>query len=990
MASRVSSARLVGRTGELAELHAALRDAAAGRPSLLLVAGESGVGKSRLLAEFEHAARTDGGPAGARVIGGDCIRLGSGEFPYAPLAAALRPLARDGDPVLAALPEATRVELGRIVPGLAPAAAPPVTGTPGPDADQARLFEALLAVVAALADDRPLVLSVEDLHWADTSTRAFLSFLSRSLCDERVLVVATYRPDELHRRHPLRPLLAEVERESRSRRIELRPLHRDELGELLGEILGGPADDALVGRLWARAEGNPLFSEELLAADLDGRGALPPTLRDALMLRIERLSETAQELLRILAVGQRLGHDLLADVSAVDAGELHPALREAVAAHVLVVDDEERYAFRHALLREVVEDDLLPGERTHLHRLLAEALERRVAQIGDDVDAISAAAHHFQEADCQPQALRAAVRAAATAERVRAHGEEADLLERALGLWPRVPDAEQRAGASHVEIVLRTSRAHESVGFLPRAEALLELAIGEIDEAEDPRLAARALGRLAQVQWAQMRAEVALQTARRGLALLEHDRGVERARLLGWWAKTRMLQGRYREAVDVARQVLMLASENQDPVAEFFARNALGISLAGTGDPDGGARELRRAIDLADLEGREVRRSSAYVNLAEVMHMAGRTRQALDVLGDARDLTRPRTHSRAWIEAAMSECALALGDWDAADAFLAPTDRWMWDNGRLNVTLRRAELALGRGDEELARALLDEAEPLADGGDEPQFHGPIGVARAALELRAGDHDAAWSAIGTALERIEFCTEDTGRIVHVACWGVRVAAHAARAAGDRREDDAPAIARAESMAERVEAAATTGGPVEDASRLVARAELACARGTGSPEDWHAVADAWRALEYPYAEACALWRAAEIEADAGHREAAATSAATALAVAERLGSRWLAAELRGLVARARLRMPAPDRPAADAPSDDPFGLTPRERQVLALVAGGATNREVGAALFMAEKTASVHVSRILAKLGVRSRTEAAAVAHRTGLAGAVATG
>lgn len=1023
MASRVSSARLVARTGELAELHAALRDAAAGRPSLTFVAGESGVGKSRLLSEFEREARA-GGAAGsadpaaadgasggtttgapavrARVIGGDCIRLGTGEFPYAPLAAALRPLARDNDPVLAALPESTRIELARIVPGLGPDAgatmALPGAGAPGPDADQARLFEALLAVVAALAEERPLVLSIEDLHWADTSTRAFLSFLSRSLCGERVLVVATYRPDELHRRHPLRPLLAEVERESRSRRIDLRPLGRDELGELLAEILGGPADDGLVGRLWARSEGNPLFSEELLAADLDGRGALPPTLRDALMLRIERLPDVGQELLRTLAVGQRLGHDLLADAAGVDGRELHGALREAVAAHVLVVDGEQRYAFRHALLREVVEDDLLPGERAHLHLLLAEALERRVAEVGDDVDLISAAAHHYQEADCQPQALGAAVRAAATAERVRAHGEEADLLERALGLWSRVPDAEERAGAPHVTILLRAARAQESIGGHPRAEALLQAAIGELDATTDPRAAAAALGRLAQVQWAQMRAEPALDTARRGLALLEHDRSVERARLQGWMAKTRMLQGRYRESIEIAREVLVLADEVRDPVAEFLARNALGISLAGTGDPDGGARELRRAIDIADLQGREVRRSSAYVNLAETMYMAGRSRQALEVLRDGRDLTRPRTHSRAWIEAAMSECHLALGEWDEAEAVLAPIDRWMWANGRLNVLLRRAELALCRGDEALAGTLLDEAEPLAAGGDEPQFHGPIGVARAALALRAGDLDAAWTAVETALQRIEFCTEDTGRIVHVASWGVRVAARAAQDARDRREDDGPAIARAEAMAERVEAAVTTGGPMEHASALVSRAELACARGAGAPGDFHAVADAWRAHEFPYAEACALWRAAELEADAGDREAAASSTAAALGIAQRLGSRWLAEELRGLVARARLVLPIDAAPAVDAPAvgaaevdaqrarsavEDPFGLTPRERQVLALVAGGATNREVGASLFMAEKTASVHVSRILAKLGVRSRTEAAAVAHRTGL-------
>jgi ATP/maltotriose-dependent transcriptional regulator MalT len=1035
MVSRVTSARFVGRTAELAELRAAWHDAVAGHPSLAFVAGESGVGKTRLLTELERHAREqpaagpDGTPASpARVLVGDCIQLGSGEFPYAPLAAALRPLARRGDPIVAALPAATRAELARIVPGLQPPGTAVVPPAPsGPDADQARLFEALLTLLAALAEERPLLLSIEDLHWADRSTRAFLSFLSRSLCHERLLVVATYRPDELHRRHPLRPLLAELEREARSRRVELLPFVPDELRELLVDVLGGPVDDALLERLWSRSEGNPLFTEELLAADLDGRGALPPTLRDALMLRIERLPAEAQELLRLLAVGQRLGHELLADAGGTDARLLREALREAIAHHILVVDEEGRYAFRHALLREVVDDDLLPGERSELHLRLAHALERRVAAVGDDLDLTSAAAHHFQAAGDQPQALRAAVRAAAAAERVRAHGEEAELLERALGLWAVVPDAAERAGTTRFDVLLRAANAHESAGDHPRAEALLDAALAEVDEAAEPRRAATALDALARVRWSQMRSDDALDAARRGLDLLAHDRCVERARLMGRWAKFRMLQGRYREAIGDARETLVLAQEVGDPVAEFAARNALGVALASTGDPDGGARELRRAIAITEDAGREARRSNAYVNLADAMHVAGRTREALAIAHEGLALTHPHTVGRAWMEASISEYALALGDWDLASRTLVPLDRRQWDTGRLNVALRRAELALARGDDDLARALLDEAEPRAEESAEPQWHGPLGIARAALEARAGDLDAAWRAVETALQRIEFCTEDVGRIAHVAWWGVRVAAQQAQQARDRHEDDAPAIARAEAMAERAEAAAAEAGPIARACRLVARAELACAHGRPDPAAWRAVLEAWEALEYPYAVATTHLRLAEVQVEVGDREAATTHARAALAGGRRLGSRWLVDDATGLAARARLRLEdqgaaataaggaatdagasdglaragaeardatAPgggpggaeqERPSAATAVEDPFGLTPRERQVLALVAEGATNREVGAQLFMAEKTASVHVSRILAKLGVRSRTEAAAVAHRLGLAG-----
>ncbi|MEA2227408.1 MAG: hypothetical protein QOF04_1038, partial [Solirubrobacteraceae bacterium] len=206
--TRVTSSRFVGRTRELAELEAALRDASAGRPSLAFIAGESGVGKTRLLKELERTALK----GQARVVTGDCVALGEDELPYAPIVAALRSLTRGGDPVLDELGPATRAGLASLLPELAPA-----SGVLADDRDappQARVFEALLTLLERLGRDGGVVLAVEDLHWADASTRAFLAFLAHSLRTENVLVVASYRSDELHRRHPLRPLLAELERGS--------------------------------------------------------------------------------------------------------------------------------------------------------------------------------------------------------------------------------------------------------------------------------------------------------------------------------------------------------------------------------------------------------------------------------------------------------------------------------------------------------------------------------------------------------------------------------------------------------------------------------------------------------------------------------------------------------------------------------------------------------------------------------------------------------
>ncbi len=394
----MTSSKLIGRTAELAELEAALRDAADGRPSLAFVAGESGVGKSRMVDEL--ARRT--GEDGARVAIGECVELGDEELPYAPIVGVLRSLARDHDPVLDELPPAARAELAALLPELGGEARADGEATQG----QPRLFEALLTLLDLLGREQPLALVLEDIHWADRSTRAFLVFLARSLWTERVLVIATYRSDELHRRHPLRPLLAELERDTRARRIELARLTRDELAELLADILGGAGDDELVERLYARSEGNPLFTEELLAARLDGRGGLPSTLRDALMVRIERLSEPAQEALRVLSAGRRLSHAVLADASGLGAAELRAVVREAAESNVIVADERGRYQFRHALLREVVHDDLLPGEHAELHLALARALERQAEETGEDALITAGIAHHYLSAGAPARGAR--------------------------------------------------------------------------------------------------------------------------------------------------------------------------------------------------------------------------------------------------------------------------------------------------------------------------------------------------------------------------------------------------------------------------------------------------------------------------------------------------------------------------------------------------------------------------------------------------------
>jgi DNA-binding CsgD family transcriptional regulator len=335
----------------------------------------------------------------------------------------------------------------------------------------------------------------------------------------------------------------------------------------------------------------------------------------------------------------------------------------------------------------------------------------------------------------------------------------------------------------------------------------------------------------------------------------------------------------------------------------------------------------------------------------------------------------------------ISHLAFEAGDWKLAQANLGTPPSQLVGVHLIFRLLREAELALGEGEDEIAARRLEEAEPLVAASSEPQWIGLLGALLGELRRRQADLLGARAAVASALDRIELCTDDVARIARVSAVGARAEADLAQRARDLREkkDERDAITRARLHQQRLRAAAGEGGPVERAWLATGASELARARGRNDPKLWTRAAAEWDAIARPFQGALARWRAAEAHVEAGNRAAAAELAGEALGVARRLGSRWLSEEITALAERGRLELA--QGPVATVPPslsdnghEDLFGLTARERQVLALLAEGATNRQIGAALFMAEKTASVHVSRILSKLGVRSRTQAAAVAHR----------
>jgi DNA-binding CsgD family transcriptional regulator/tetratricopeptide (TPR) repeat protein len=980
MATRVASSRLIARSAELAELEEALVDAADGRPTVAFVAGESGVGKTRLLAELMSRARDDG----TLVLVGETVDFGGeSELPYLPLVAALRPLARAGD---AALTAPLREAAAPLFPGTGGAAPEPQSASD--EGSQARLFEALLSLLDALGRDRPVLLVLEDLHWADRSTLAALAFLARSLTGERVVVVASYRPDELHRGHPLRALVAQLESAPRARRVGLSPLTREELAEQLTDILGAAPEAELLERLWARSGGNPLFAEELLVAGLDGRGAAPDTLRDALLLRVERLSEPTRELLGCVAVGQRLDHHVLEDASALEPRALRDALREAIDAHLLVAQDDGAYAFRHALLREVIEDDLLPDERAEQHLAVARALERHLEE-GAGAQSTAAVAHHFALAGDEPAALAAAVRAAQAAQRVYAHDEAMALLERALQLWDRVTDPETLAGLDRVTVLVRAADAAAARGDPGRQLELLEAAFVGLGPEPDPRRAAPILESTSRAQRHLNRARDSIATLERGIELMDRSGDDadpwSRAALLAALARARMLVAHFESAVGTAREALEIAATANMPVLEGHARNTLGYSLAMTGEVDEGLAELREAIRLAREHDSLYDLGEAYDNYSSILHILGRSDEALAAAAEGREAVAGRRPIAVlWLDSKMAKIAFDVGDWELSERTLPAPQPWTGQQSRLGILLRRAALAAGRGQDAAAAELLGELEPIGAQSTEPQVLGALGVLAAEMRSREGDLDAASTAIEEWLDRLAFCTDDAVGVSALAAAGVTVAADAAERARDVGDVEALTVVlrRVDELLARVAGAATPTRPVERAALSAAEAEAGRAVGKADPAQYARAAAAWDEVGRPEPAARMRWREAEIHAATGDRESTADAARAAHAAAVRIGAGWLRGEIERLAARARLTLGG-DLDETKPPEEDAFGLTPRERQVLALLAEGATNREIGATLFMAEKTASVHVSRILTKLNVRSRTEAAAVAHRHGL-------
>ncbi|MFH9589302.1 AAA family ATPase [Streptomyces luteogriseus] len=996
--TRSVSPVFVGRAEELGTLHDALVRAREGEPQALLVGGEAGVGKTRLVEEFAAAARH----RGAVVALGGCVEIGADGLPFAPFSTALRALRRELPGELAAAAAGQEEELARLLPELGESKA----GRHDEDG-MARLFELTARLLERVAAEHTVVLALEDLHWADASTRHLLSYLFRTLRTGRLVVLATYRSDDIHRRHPLRPLLAELDRLRTIRRLELARFTRDEVGRQVAGILAHEPEPDRIDAIFERSDGNAFFVEELAVAANEGcRTGLTDSLRDLLLVRVEGLPETAQQIARIVAEGgSTVEYRLLAAVARLAEDDLIEALRAAVNANILApAPGGDGYRFRHSLVREAVGDDLLPGERSRLNRRYAEALESDPALVPADQRATRLASYWYHAHDAA-KALPAVLEASVEARRRHAYSEQLRLLERAMELWDTAPDAVRRTLRP-----VDDAEVYPPCGCDPATTALRYL-----DLLAEAAVAGRLCGER----------ERALKITKRALRLLEDEDDHLRTAWF-WIQRSRLVQGLARgdgwkeiataqelvrglppsevhaEVLATAAHWSMLHEPGPDALTaaeraveyarmvgaddiEANARLTLGGLMVDAGQIDAGLGHMYDVRDEVVARGLAAVVGRSHVNLPSVLEGVGRSEESVGILREGLRLTGRMglRDAEAWIWSNLAESLISLGRWDeAADAAGNAQRRGQTAGPHGSGANCLAYLALARGQvPEAARHLAQGRAAYGSHDPMPQHDLPISwltIALAAAEGRLAD---ARAELARTLE--PGFPLGTQRYAWPLLLQAATAEADARALPTARDGREQALDGIRSTAERL----TTHAPVWLAHERWVRAELHRAEGRSTPDTWSEVVTAFEPLGRPYDLARVRYRLAEsllTGAGEDERERATELLRLARTVARHLGARPLADAATELGRRARLPLaPAPAPDPAPADPAEALGLTSRERDVLRLVAAGHTNRRIAQELFISPKTASVHVSNILGKLGVSGRGEAAAVAHRLGL-------
>lgn len=963
------SAVVVGRERELAELTAALTEPTEPRVRAVLVEGEGGWGKTRLVDEALASVA-----AGTTVAHGAAY-AGGGAVALLPWVDALHDVVRiRGAAAVAAAAGPAAAQFASLVPDLGPA---------GGDADE-RVAALLPWLWEQLARQAPLVVVLEDLHAADASTLAVLTRLVRQGRGP-LTVVATGRPggDARDAEAAARWAEAATELARTVPTVRVAPLDPRSCALLVGQLLtearqrdGGShvADTDVVHRIVTASGGVPFLVEQLVAATLDGQpvSAVPgdPALR-----HLPRLRGSSVAVLEVLAAhGGEVERSLLEAVLADrDADDLILGLRESIAAGVVVRRAEDTYAVAHSLVAEQVLVTSHPARVRELHRAIGDVLADRP----DDPRAVARLPRHREACGDLAGALAASIAAGETSR--YAPLVAARHYRKAVELWDRVPDPATVAGSPYVDVLERAATLSARAGDVPGAVSLARAALAQTGPDEVARRSRLWLIVASSGEWALPASQVE-EAFSEAVAAARAAGGENLSPALGGWARHLAILDRNAAAEPLAQQALERAA---DPAERAYASATLGAILGHLGDHDAGIERLvdaLRALPLADHPQEYARTAfelvwtTFYAGRADEAYEQSRTVAAeLTAAGVLADV-------RAALLGTAAQIATWRGKFDLAQAILDQGDREdPAELGRFARPFAAGELALRRGDPARGRALLARAsahwEELGLRSDDH-----LGLATLA-EATAGA-GAAEEALALVAETVDSCAEvDTAYEVSsvLRCAGATMLTTAAAGSPPSPE----LVAAVEGLRRSTDRSRIGAGSVPEADLLTAEAALTLVAGSGSSTLLAQAAQAWARLGAPWWEArCRLWRAESLLRTRGARTAAAPDLETAGSIARELGAAGLAREAERLAAAAGIGMTATGRVEEPDAVDRALAvLTAREREVLGLLTEGLSNRQIAARLFISEKTASVHVSNILAKLGVSSRLQAAALALRT---------
>jgi DNA-binding CsgD family transcriptional regulator/tetratricopeptide (TPR) repeat protein len=987
-------------------LRAAFARADRGEAGAVLLSGDAGVGKTRLLTALAEYTAAQG----ALVLTGRCIDVRDGGLPYLPFAEALAPLATSSDnevadavrsrpPLGRLLPQTQQLQQGEWVRQAGPPAGAehvPLTTNerevmqrPRPEQDlgQLQLFDAVLGVLTEVAESRPVVILLEDLHWADGSSRNLLSFLASRLRSQRLLVVASYREEDVHRRHPLRGLLVELVRLATVERIDLLPFGDADARAFVDALSEEPLSAQTVASIVARSEGNPFFVEELLASSAECSD-VPAGLAEVLLARLERLSPDTRRVLRVISVANdEVAHAALTEISGLGELELDEALREAVQHHVVVIE-KGYYAFRHALLQEAVYADLLPGERTRMHAAYASRLQSTPQLRGAD----ARLAHHSLESRDLVTALAALLRATDEAEKLGAPAAALGHVEQALSIWDAVPESGRPEGYDELKLLHEASYFAGTSGEPERAAAYARSAAQALTPEVPTQRAARIWRRLAEtllVLEAQLD-ETVDAIGRAWDLVAESEASPVRAWVLATRAGILRAVGRPEEALQSAQAAAADARAVGAQGAEAAALVTLGTLADSRGDYEEARTRLREAEKKA-LEGGALNEElRALYFLALSYDDQAEMAPAIEIY--ARGMNRAEESGLKWSSYGLEIRARHLflrylsGDWPSQDG-AGRAARGVSSAVASRMLASWALIIVARGS--FAPAEKTIAGLRSQWGAEVQIALSGGAAGVELAYWQGDHALAVSRAQELVAWLQALEPWPLGGIRAGALGVAAAtaqAAAARLRGDVKTE-ASAIQAGEEFLAHVRGCAKNGHPRggtlgPEGLAWLARAE-ASASGLGGEPDPAMWARVVEAFDYGavYEQAIARWHHAEaLLASDADTAMAAEVLLPAFEVAERLGAGPLRDALVDLAHRARIELPGvvavPSRATVNP-------LTERERDVLERVALGRTNRQVGEELYISEKTVSVHLSRVMAKLGAGRRAEAVAIAYDRGL-------